>query len=194
MITPKAAEPITTVEETDGTFDDALARVPVSAETRAQLEQAEIVILPTGMEDGKPVFPHGTSDFLEFLRAESGATVNIGVEDDQYQELALYDGILIILGVLLCQHKAVGKAIAAVQKYIHAQQKAKIFKVSFKSIQDKKKRTTEFKFEGRAEDFDHIVPQLTHVLSPDASHVPHLPAPPPQAQLTSGETGSNESS
>lgn len=93
------------IAESDQGFDYWLSRDYISTELRQNLEGASLIIVPQeGFKDyDKPVFPVGTEEFFHFLKDNEDKNIqaDICVEDNEYRELALHAGILVIAGIVV---------------------------------------------------------------------------------------------
>lgn len=74
-------------------------------EQRRQFLDADLVLLPDppGHAGEGPSFPAGTTPFFHFLRlsAPAGLAVEIGLSDDEYQELSLHNDVVDLATVLI---------------------------------------------------------------------------------------------
>jgi hypothetical protein len=90
----KDEEDVFIVQNSNENFDTWTSRDFVSEELRESLKLASILIIPTiGFRRvNEPTFPIGTEEFLQYFydKLDSRFTIDVCINDDQYQELALY--------------------------------------------------------------------------------------------------------
>jgi hypothetical protein len=93
----------------------------LTMETRAAIAAAGIVLVP---DDGfreypGPVFPHGTVEFLQFLRdhAPSDTRAAIAAEDAEYKEVVLHSDI-VRLATMFVEYVAAPMAVSLIAAYL----------------------------------------------------------------------------
>jgi hypothetical protein len=93
------------VAPTTHAFEWWLSQSFLSDETRSVAQQANILLVPDiGFRGGDSrTFPVGTEEVLLFLRdnAPSEAVCEICIDDEDYRELALHSGLLIVAGFVV---------------------------------------------------------------------------------------------
>jgi hypothetical protein len=93
----------------------------LTMETRAAVAAAGIVLVPDdGFRDYPgPVFPHGTVEFLQFVRdhAPSDTTVAIAVEEAEYKEVVLHSDI-VRLATMFVEYVAAPMAVSLIAAYL----------------------------------------------------------------------------
>ena len=110
------------VEQSNENFDTWTAKEFVSEDIRPTLRQASILVVPTlGFRDtNEPTFPVGTEDFLAYFkeRLPKEFTIDICVDDEHYQELALHSNYKRI-GTFLVSTVALSVFLNILSSYIY---------------------------------------------------------------------------
>jgi len=155
-----------TITDTNENFETWINRKYVSDNTKNQLRDADILIVPNeGFRDSSfPVFPAHTEKIYSFLKKElpPELRVDICIEDDDYKELSLHAN-LIILGVFVVTAIAVPTLVNLLSEYL----KRKIFgnkdeqkvKVSL-TVVDDAGHSQNFTYEGSSSNLGTIIDKL----------------------------------
>ena len=91
------------IVKSDQSIDDSIEAVPIDTDLKSQVKKASVILMPQeGFRDFiRPVFPVGTSEFLQYLKdkQEGDFTVDIAIDDENYSELALHSELLVLAGL-----------------------------------------------------------------------------------------------
>jgi hypothetical protein len=154
------------VESVNGSFE-AWANQPfISAETRAKILAADLLIVPiVGFREyNEPVFPVCTEELFHFIRSKlpSGTDVEICIEDKDYKELALH-GSMLRIGSFVAKSIVVPILVNLISEYIK-QKRTKISKnesqVNVKTdltIIEVSGKATKFSYDGPSSKFHEVM-------------------------------------
>lgn len=146
------------------------SRAYVPADVQVSVARADIVAIPVeGFRDHEgPVFPVGTEDMLEIVRARAGSTISVDVciGDDNYHELSLH-GLMLQLGQWFATAIAAPVVVHALWEYIQKRRgksAAKDDTVKVKLLVQRSSGDThtaaQIEYEGAADDFRTVMAPL----------------------------------
>lgn len=110
------------VEESKENFETWTSKDFISSEIRESIKSASILIVPTigFREPNELTFPIGTEDFFQYIKENlpKDFTIDFCINDDDYQELALYSNYR-RLGNFLVTTVALGVFLNLLSSYIY---------------------------------------------------------------------------
>ncbi len=169
--------------ETTQTLDYWLSRPYLSEDVKNGLSRAKVLVVPHEGFRGKDIrsFPVGTESFLEYLgeNLPGDVPVEIAINDEDYNELALHSALLIIGSAVVGSFLApilVNVVSEYVNRRLSGEKQKKETTVRWELTVVDGTRAAKLSYEGPAIEFQ---PEIQKALSDFA-----LPAP-PQPQLPS---------
>lgn len=157
------------VEETEQGFETWATKDYITSETAERIQNAQVLVLPVeNFRDVEgPLFPSKTEEFYRYLRANvpKEHKVEICIEDEDYQELALHYDLIILAGLLVAD-VSFPIVLNVVSDYIYAKlstlRRERAIKVTLSVVVDKKAKTKSktFTFEGTPDRFPEACKQI----------------------------------
>ena len=167
-------KPSCIVTQTDKDFMYWSGRPHLTNETREAIRHSDIVIVPDeGFRNHiGPVFPVRTEELFQYLRqqAQRDLMVELGVEDADYNEVALHSD-LILIATALVKNVVAPAAVSFIAAYLKKRlgNRFKTDEVRFKLLVEdtdgKSKRTRQISYEGPAATFESTLKQAVQQLA-----------------------------
>jgi len=159
------------VEKSDVSFNTWLTKPYISDNLRQQLSQSNILLLPLeNFREGTGIiFPIGTDEIFDYLRENSpdDVCVDILVEDSDYKEIALFSGLLIVLGGFIVTSIVAPIFVNLVSDYLTKKKlpQKTASQVRIEILVEGPKETTRVFYEGSVSDFYETVYPVVESLS-----------------------------